>query len=510
MNFRTRRWKSAGLIIGLLSWTLLATADDEFPPPDFGAEIGSLVPSSRHSYIESVYADVPLLHVDPITLLYHYRETTPFLKENAQAQLFYTRHEFEADFKLCDEARLIAVAGYRQTQLEDRPGSLSGYVLGAGLGSPWRRELDWVEWSAVAGGFLSRDNLAANWWADFHLLGRVWKGPEMKMMETTFHPSAGLAADVESVNHDGAFHALYKVGPVLDLLSANDNELRFEVRWYHTDDQPFYQDRDSGLLVGVEVNSTLEDDKLFKARENRPVGWLPLVWGEYDLGYGNSREIERFELDTEVHDYVIHDHRITAVLWYESRQEQRQDDFSNVSYSVAPGIESPIGLESFVSQGQPLVLGTDYEHRSAHALNPDADRVPAGTYLERDSVNIGRLRLQTLGWELPYRDPTMYDRKTAWLNYVDWRATLGYDFHHSRARENPAGQLGLNWDVATVQGHVIYARGLGSIGNEIPDWELECGVRRRRGKIFFRAEDYGLENRLAHGIAVFGGVGFFL
>jgi len=83
--------------------------------------------------------------------------------------------------------------------------------------------------------------------------------------------------------------------------------------------------------------------------------------------------------------------------------------------------------------------------------------------LDHDSINLMRLRLQTLGWDMPYRDPGMYQTKTEWLNYVDWRVTLGYDFHHSRARANPAAQLGLNWDVATIQGYVIYARGIGCV-----------------------------------------------
>jgi hypothetical protein len=157
------------------------------------------------------------------------------------------------------------------------------------------------------------------------------------------------------------------------------------------------------------------------------------------------------------------------------------------------------------------VLGLDYEHRSAHALDPYASRVPAGTYLERDSINIfPRLRLQTLGWDTPYRDPTMYERKTEWLNLVDWRVTLGYDFHHSRDRSPPAGQLGLNWDIATLNGNVAYLRGIGSIGNETPDWLAECGLRRRRGKLFLRAEEYGLEPRLARGYALVAGLGVSL
>jgi hypothetical protein len=298
---------------------------------------------------------------------------------------------------------------------------------------------------------------------------------------------------------------------VFDIVSANGNQIRFQARWYHTDGNPFYEDRDTGLLLGVEVIASLDQDKLFDARDQRPVGLLPLVWGRYDLGYGNARAIQEFELNAEIHDYLIGEHRVTAVLWYDSRQEQRDGDFDNISYSVSPGLQLPIDLASPLSQGEPLVFGCDYVHRSGHALDPDASRVPPGTFLERSSVNIApRLRLQTLGWDLPYRDPAMYERKTEWLNYIDWRATLGYEWHHSRARSNPAAQFGLNWDAATIQGNVLYARGVGSIGNEIPDWLAECGARRPWGKIFVRAERSGLERHLARGTAIVAGIGFNL
>ncbi len=203
-------------------------------------------------------------------------------------------------------------------------------------------------------------------------------------------------------------------------------------------------------------------------------------------------------------------HVVTPVLWYESRQEYRRGDFDNVSYSVSFGVQTRIGLASLVSQGQPLVLGADYLHRSGHALAPDSGRVPPPSVLPHDSVNLLRARLQTLGWDAPYRDPAIYQPKSEWLNHFDWRVTFGHDFHHSRDRSNPAAQLGLNWDAATIQGWVVYARGLGSIGNETPDWLSEVGVRRRAWKIFCRYERYGLERNLARGNTAVVGVGFHL
>lgn len=424
--------------------------------------------------------------------------------------MLYSRNELEADWTLGEHLRLITIGGFRNTSYEDRAGSLGAYALGGSLGSPLGRELPRLEWSVVAGGYLARERLDADWWADLHLAWRVYEFAEGQMLETAFRPSLGLAVDIESSNDGGRFHALYKIGPDLEVLSANGNRVRFSARWYANDGNPFLETRESALLVGAEVSSSLDNKVLFDARDHRPVGWLPLVWGQYDAGYGGDRSLQRTELNAEIHDVMLAEHPITAVLWYESRQEMRTGDFDNVSYSVSLGAQTRIGLVSPLSQGQPLVLGTEYLHRSAHALSPDASRVPPPTVLPHNSINLVRLRLQTLGWDLPYRDPAIYEARTGWLNKFDWRVTVGYDFYHSRERANPAAQLGLNWDAATVQGCVIYVRGLGSIGNETPDWLGEVGVRQRTWKLFFRCESYGLESDLARGNTAVVGIGFHL
>jgi hypothetical protein len=344
-----------------------------------------------------------------------------------------------------------------------------------------------------------------------HATWRAWEFPEGKLFDTAFQPWLGLAVDVESANDGSRFHGLYRIGPVLEIMSANGNRARFHARYFGNDGNPFLGNRDAGLLLGIEVNASLDEEKVFDARDNRSMGWLPLVWGEYDLGYGGTRQLQRTELNAEIHDLRLAGIPLTAVLGYESRQEWRTGDFDNVSYTVSFGLQSPIGLASILSQGQPLVAGVDYLHRSAHALNPDGDRVPPDSVLPHNSLNLGpRFRLQTLGWDLPYRDPAIYRAYTAWLNRFDWRLTLGHDFHHSRERSEPSGQAGLNWDIATLQGCVVYARGLLSMGNETPDWQAECGVRRRRGRLFLRYERYGLEGDLARGNTPVAGVGFHL
>lgn len=494
----------------ILSWIAPQAHAEDQTHPTIQSMIGGFLFDSLHTYVAESQVRLPLLQVEPLSLAYEHDEFTPVLKKGSQTQLLFSREELEAGLTLGEHLRVIIVGGYRNSSLEDRAGYLSAYAIGAGLGSPLGPELPRLEWSVVAGGYAGRRRLGADWWADLHVAWRAFQFDEGQMMETAFHPSLGLAADIQSSNEGGRFHALYEVGPVLEVLSANGNRARFGARWIANDGNPFLENRYSGLLVGVEVSASLEKETLYDARSLRPVGWLPLIWGQYDVGYGINRSLQRTELNAEVHDLILADHTITALLWYESRQELRTGEFDNASYSVSFGPQTRIGLASALSQGQPLVLGTEYVHRSAHSLSPDATRVPPPEVLPHDSINLARIRLQTLGWDLPYRDPAIYQRKTEWLNNFDWRITVGYDFRHSRNRSTPAAQLGLNWDAATIQGCVLYARGLGSIGNETPDWLGEIGVRRKAGKLFFRCESYGLESDLARGNLAVVGVGFVL
>jgi hypothetical protein len=477
--------------------------------PTIESFIGGWLFSGDHSYMAESRVQVPF-RCEPFGLTYEYHEVTPVLKKHLQTQLLTARHDRAADFTLNDYLRLIGIAGYHSTDFEDRAGSFSAYESGIGIGSPIRSELPRFEWSLTGGGYFSQERLHADWWADLHAVWRAFEFGPYNLVESPFRPTLGLAADIESANDGSRFHALYKAGPVLEVMSANGNRARFEARWYANDGNPFYERRYSGLLVGVGVSSSFDKDELYDVRD-RPLGWLPVVWGQYDVGYGNDRAIQKTELNAEIHDALIFSHPITAVLWYESRQEYRPGDFDNVSYSISFGAQTRIGLASFLSQGKPLIAGVEYLHRSAHALAPAASRVPPPEILPHDSINLGpRFRLQTLGWDLPYRDPERYKADAEWLNDFDWRITIGYDFYHSRDRSPPSGQLGLNWDVASIRGCVFYARGIGSIGNETPDWLFEAGVRRRAGKLFFRYERYGLESQLARGNTAVVGIGLTL
>ena len=488
-----------------LAWVTTSLAQGGAPHgPVISQTQAFLVGGRDHESVAQSALSFPVLELAPFTVVYRFQETTPFLTERAQAQLLYTRHDGEVGWQFHDHLRLLAVAGWHRVAFEDRPGSFRAVAVGAGLGSG--RSDRW-EWRALAGAYVGREDFDAQWWTEASAHWRMLELP----VSSEFRTTLGLALDI-AVAGDGAnARGHYELGPALEMTTAHGNRARLTTGWYFDDGHPSYGGRDSALWLGFRVEGAMDRQTLLQVRDQRPTGWLPLVWGQYDLGYGNARSVQRFELDAEIHDLDVLGHRITGRLWFESRTEYRAGDFDNIAYSVSIGPQTVIGGESFLSQGQPLVLGCDFLHRSAHALDPSADRVRGTDFLERNSINLApRLRLQTLGWDWIYREPAMYDRATRWLHFVDWRVTVGYDFQSSRDRPNPAAQLGLNWDVVSLRGYVFYARAVGSVGNETPDWLAEVGVRRPVGRVFFCAEKYGLESQLARGEAFVAGVGLHL
>src|SRR5882762_2164439 len=136
--------------------------------PTIRSMIGGMFFDSEHSYVAESEVTLPLLRLEPFSLSYRYHEITPVFRRNAQTQLLYSRSELQGDLVLADFIRLITIAGYRSTFLEDRPGSMGAYEMGGGIGSPIREELSRFEWSAVVGGYISPERLRSDWWADLH------------------------------------------------------------------------------------------------------------------------------------------------------------------------------------------------------------------------------------------------------------------------------------------------------------------------------------------------------
>ena len=482
--------------------------EEAAPLPTFRSFAGAfLTKEHKHNFFVESELELPIVRQGPVTVYYRHQEATPFLDldRGIQAEQFYEREEGQADFVLSPYVRMILVGGYEAVKREDRSGAFNAFALGGGFGSPLNADSDRLHWYVLGGAYVRRTNIDSDWWADFFGSYRIYDFVRDEYMDSKYRASLALAGRVESSNNGGRFQGLYRVGPELQLTTANGNRASLALDWYHNDNNPFYGSDENGLLLGFEVTSSRDDKYVFDAREKREPGWFPLVWGDYDVGFSTSKRMQRLAMNVEIVDFDIAQQRFTGFIWYETHQEHRADDFQNISYSVTLGVQSVVGLESLLSQGQPLVAGLDFLHRSDHALDPNANRVAddgqntsIGPLLRNGSINLlPRLRLQTRGWDLPYRDPHIYDRETHWLNYFDWRLTAGEKINTSRDRAYFAGQAGLNWDIATVQGYVAYVQGVGSIGNEDPDWRGEFGVRRPAVKVFGRAESYGINRELA-------------
>jgi hypothetical protein len=513
---------SAGLVV-LSATTGPAWAEDP-ALPTFRTFAGAFFAGDQHDYFVESELSLPAWVEDGFGFYYRYRETTPFIgleKGGQQAELLYTRQEFQADLKLADSLRLLAVGGYHARYNQDRNGKRDAYALGAGLGSPRSSGAEWLSWWVAVGGYTSGENVTADWWGDARIAWRVAGLGAHRHLESDYRTALVLSADIETANKGDRISGMYRVGPELQFLTANGNRANLHARWYVNDGNEFYRSDEEALLVGFEVVSSLDTKYVYNARTERKNGVFPMVWGAYDVGIGDTRRISRFEMNVEAFDLKLADQLYTFFIWYENRQEHRVGDYDNVAYSVSIGCQSPLGWESWFSQGQPLVAGCDFLHRSDHALNADRDRMkedgkPSSDPTMRRLIPNGahdvipRLRLQTIGWDLPYRDPSMYDDKTAWLHFFDWRMTLGYTMSSDRDRGSVAGQAGLNWDAATIRGFVVYGRAIGSVGNETPDWLFEAGVRRPTFRVFARYEDYGIKDTIAQGKTFVTGIGFSL
>lgn len=492
----------------------------DVPPPTLRSFAGAFFTEDHgHDFLVESELVLPLVREGKFGVSYRYRETTPFLDVNGpQVEVLFSRFELQADLQLTPHLRLIGVAGYHQSQNIDRHGFIGGQILGLGIGSTPGSSADRLEWHVIVGEYLTRRNLSEDWWGEAHASWRVWQWDWSPYLESQYRPAIVLNADVDSSNDGGRFAAQYRIGPALRLLSANQNYVDIGLNWYRNDGNPFYGSNEDGLLGGFNFTSGPELTTGTDVRARRADGLLPLVWGEYDVAVGGDRQTQRLQMNVEMFDVRLFDHRFTGCLSYETRQKYRPGDFDNIAYTVTIGSQTDIGLASPLSHGDPLVFGVEFLHRSDHSLNPADARVqsdgkPAvfdGTtvdLLEHGFLNVMRLRLQSKGWDLPYRDPSIYERKTEWLNIVDWRLTAGVVSTALPKRGSFTGQLGVNWDIATISGYVVYARGIGSLGSETPDWQGEVGVRRPAGQVFARYDSYHMLSSIAHGNTFVVGIG---
>jgi len=465
--------------------------------------------SEDHSFFVESELRLPVVKWQEMTAYFHYRESTPFLDAGTQAEVLYRQYDVSVDYRLNPNLRLVSLLGFRGSEVEDAPGSWRAGVVGIGFGSPLAPTGARLQWLAIAGTYFERKHLAMDWWSDLSASYRLFDFIREEYLGSHYKASLNIFADLETVSDGLDLHGLYRLGPSLQLLTANSNRCAFHLLWYANDGNEFFGTNDSGLMLGLDINSSRNLGYTFDATAKREPGWFPLVWGAYDIGIGAKQYINRFEINTEIVDFRVAKQLVTVAATYESRQEHRFRDFDNITYSVTLDLQTPLPLPSLLPPEQPLVLGFGFWHRSDHSLNPSAERVAPGSSIKNGSHNLlPRLRLQTRGWDLPYRPPSIYRaERTEWLHHFDWRVTAGYNTVDDRDRGGFAGQFGLNWDIATVDGHVAYARGIISTGNETPDWLAETGFRRREGKLFARWENYGVKDDIARGDVFLLGLG---
>ena len=176
----TNFWKhfvGALLLFGLGAGAHAASFEDK-PPLVFRTFAGAFFNSSLHNYYVDTELTLPLARYDGLSVDYHYRESTPFLDLiGPQAEVLFARFEVEASLKLSPSVRLIALTGHHQSTTEDRHGFVGAEVVGLGLASRPGTVGDWLEWRAVAGAFVDRDGLNADWWTDLHASWRLWNFP---------------------------------------------------------------------------------------------------------------------------------------------------------------------------------------------------------------------------------------------------------------------------------------------------------------------------------------------
>lgn len=496
------------LVAGALLVAGVALAHES--PPMLRTFAGAFLGGEEHNYFVESAARLPVLHSHPLTLWADYREATPFLRERdgPQAEVLNRQLNAELDWHCLEDLRLVAVAGYRASYVVDAAGKTSAFALGAGIGSVQQANGSRLHWMLTGGCLVDRRDTPATWWTDARLTWRIWDFARDQYHGSDFTASVSWVGDLQSIGTGPSIEPFFRTGPALQLLTAAGNRAQFQLQWYHNDHNEFMGRAENGLLFGLDVTTQLDDARGRQATLHRTPGWFPLIWGSYDVGFGATRRTSRLEMNVEMLDFQLGPQPCTVAVWYESRQEYRIGDYDNIGYSVSLGVQTPVGLASPLSQGQPLVAGADFLHRSDHALNPPAARVPPGGYINNGSHNLlPRLRLQTTGWDLPYRNPDRFDCQTAWLHLVDWRLTLGWNSADDRNRGDFAGQIGINWDIAAIHGFVLYTTGQLSLGNETPDWMIEWGIRRPRGRLFARYDDYGMRSEIARGATLAFGVG---
>ncbi|MBV9463534.1 MAG: hypothetical protein JO317_04835, partial [Verrucomicrobiae bacterium] len=325
-------------------------------------------------------------------------------------------------------------------------------------------------------------------------------------LHNELRPSLLLELEEESTN-DGAHRAGYYVegGPTIEMMSMNGNRFSVFFHGVKNSGDEFRMSNDEGVFAGVKA-TTFQDtpqpnhyDWDFEGAR-----WIPRMRAVNELCGSFDGSLNKIEFRLDAFEWKTFDQIWTVYTDYEHRQNWLSN-FDNTSYSVNPGLKTYIEPNEWLAvltDGQHLVPFVEYSHRSDHALDPkDPLRFTSANttghgYLRRQSIDNFQGGFQTLGWNNPNYRAEKYQKVSSFVNQFDWRLTAGYAVNEPRQRDQPPASAGLNWDIASIEGFVVYAQGIVGIGEANPDYIAELGVKRPGGNVFLRYESYGLPARL--------------
>ncbi len=497
-------------------------SDDDALKPRTTGRIGFVLGGKRHDFHVDSQWQLPFWARDGWFAAFEHRDISPLLDTGgAFGNQFQIEHidateSLRVERQLNPTLALKTLQRYRHFMVADRVGKRFSFESLFGFGTPDREsEPSRFQWELLAGPVREIRNVDADWALVARGSWLAWQWDAPRWANDAARWGISLDADMESVNYGGEFRPQFEIGPTLRFVSLGGSEVDLFAHWMQNADNPLSFIRDHGIFAGVRFDSRRGPQWGHDWLEFKSGRILPAAWARHELGVGHDNMVTMFETGIAVSQFNLVSLPTTLYLWYQHRREWRDGDFDNTTYSAFIGPQTPVRIpliSPWLARDEPVIVALDYFHRSDHALDPPAARLtpgvtrdtPMGKFLIHGSVNIWRARLQTAGFDAPYRYKSHYDRATRWLGVVDWRVMCGGASQVDRARGNPSFQVAATVDIASIEGVVLYSRGLLSWNEESPDSFIEVGLKRPLGKIFWRYETYGIRSSISR-----GGVNYF-
>lgn len=503
-------------------------SDDYALKPRMTGRGGFVFGAKDHNfYVESQW-QFPVWARDGWFVAIEHRDTSPFLDTGGvfgnqfQVEHIHATESLRVEKQLNPSLSLKTLQRYQHMMVADRVGKRFGFESLFGIGTPDRaEELPRLQWEILAGPAQEIRTVDSDWALIARASWRVWDWDAPRWAKDAAPWGVSLDAEFESSNDGGDVRARFEAGPTLRFATIGGSEVDLFAHWIQNTGNPYAFSRDHGVFAGVRFDSRRGPQWGHDWLDFKAGRLMPFAWGRHELGVGHDNTVTMFETGFAVAQFNLVKLPTTVYLWYQHRQEFREGDFDNTSYSVFIGPQTPVRIplvSEWLARDEPLIVALDYFHRSDHGLDVPAARLtpgvtrnsPMGRFLIHGSVNIWRMRLQTAGYDAPYRYKSHYERDTRWLGVVDWRVMLGGAGQADRARGNPAFQIAAEADIASIEGVVLYSRGLLSWNEESPDSYIEVGVKRPTGKIFWRYETYGIRRSMSRGGVNYFGIGLNL